>query len=209
LIISVLLVLQLQGRFLFSYMTKDQLRKEYKQRRHALTVEEKAAFEQKIFEQLKQFDWSMYNYVHVYLPMHKFNEPDTAQFIKWIRTFHPQVNLVISKSEFSTGEMQNYLLDDTTILEENKWGILEPKDGDLVAEEKIDFVLVPLIVVDINGNRVGYGKGFYDRFLAKCKANVKSYGISYFEPVESITDVGEWDVTLTGCITPNKVYTFS
>lgn len=208
-IISVLLVLQLQDRFLLNYMTKDQLRKEYKQRRNALTLEEKTTFDQKIFEQLKQFDWSMYNYVHVYLPMHKFNEPDTAQFIKWIRTFHSHINLVISKSDFSTGVMHNYCLDDTTDLLENKWGILEPNDGELVAEEKIDFVLVPLLIVDEQGNRVGYGKGFYDRFLAKCRANVESYGISYFEPVESITNVGEWDVILTGCITPSKVYSFS
>lgn len=190
-------------------MTKDQLRKEYKQRRNALNLEEKVSFDQQIFEHLKHFDWSLYNYIHVYLSMQKFNEPDTAEFITWLRNYYPEMNLVISKSDFITGEMHNYVLNNSTVLAENNWGILEPMNGKLVEEEKIDFVLVPLLVVDVDGNRVGYGKGFYDRFLAKCRADVKCCGISYFEPVEEITDVGEWDVKLDGCITPNKVYTFS
>lgn len=190
-------------------MTKDQLRKEYKKRRNALNLQEKASFDQQIFEHLKHIDWSSYNYIHVYLSMQKFNEPDTAEFITWLRKYYPEMNLVISKSDFITGEMHNYVLNNSTVLAENNWGILEPMNGKLVEEEKIDFVLVPLLVVDIDGNRVGYGKGFYDRFLAKCRADVKCCGISYFEPVEEITDVGEWDVKLDGCITPNKVYTFS
>jgi len=190
-------------------MTKDQLRKEYKKRRNALSLEAKAAFNQQIFEQLKQFVWTRYNYVHVYLPMHKFNEPDTAQFIKWLQTFHPQVKLVISKSDFSAGEMHNYLLEDSTDLVENNWGILEPSHGELVEEREIDFVLVPLLIFDEQGNRIGYGKGFYDRFLARCRANVESYGISFFEAVQAINDVGEWDVRLGGCITPNKIYSFT
>jgi len=190
-------------------MTKDQLRKEYKQRRNTLSLDDKAVFDQQIFDHLKQFDWTLYNYIHVYLPIQKFKEPDTAEFITWLRKYHPTVSLVISTSDFSNGEMHNYVLNVSTVLAENNWGILEPLNGELIEEEKIDFVLVPLLVVDVNGNRVGYGKGFYDRFLAKCRADVKCYGISYFNPVASITDVGEWDVKLNGCITPNRVYTFS
>ena len=190
-------------------MTKDQLRKEYKQRRNALSLSAKAAFNQQIFEQLKQFEWSWYRYVHVYLPMHKFNEPDTAQFVKWLQTFQPQVKLVISKSDFSTGEMHNYLLEENTDLVENNWGILEPLHGELVEEQEIDFVLVPLLIFDERGNRIGYGKGFYDRFLARCRADVESYGISFFEAVQAINDVGEWDVKLSGCVTPSKIYSFT
>lgn len=189
-------------------MTKDQLRKEYKQSRNSLSITEKSTMNDSIFENLKQLDWNKYSYVHVYLTLERFNEPDTTPFIKWMREFHQDVNLVISKSDFVKGEMENYILDNKTQLEENKWGILEPVSGVLIEESKIDLVLVPLLVIDRRGNRVGYGKGFYDRFLQKCRTDIQSYGISYFEPIDSIEDIGEWDIPLSGCITPSKVYSF-
>ena len=190
-------------------MTKDHLRKEYKRRRNTLTLVEKSLLNEGIFEHLKRIDWSMYKYVHVYMTLEKFNEPDTSRFIKWIKEYHDDINFVVSKSDFTKGEMRHYILDDQTQLVENNWGILEPINGTLVDEQLLDLVIVPLLVVDSVGNRVGYGKGFYDRFLSICRKDVVSYGLSFFEPVASIDDVGEWDVKLSGCITSSKIYSFS
>lgn len=190
-------------------MTKNQLRKKYKGLRKLLTLEEKSIMNSSILEHLKSLDWDSCTYVHIYLPLEKFNEPDTTSFIKWIKDYYPHIRLVISKSDLSSGEMMNYLLEDETKLVANNWGVLEPISGISVDEEKIDLVLVPLLVVDTRGNRVGYGKGFYDRFLQKCRPNVRTIGISFFEPVELISDIGEWDVRLNECITPSKIYTFN
>ncbi|MEZ0130689.1 5-formyltetrahydrofolate cyclo-ligase, partial [Flavobacterium sp. LBUM151] len=58
------------------------------------------------------------------------------------------------------------------------------------------------------GNRIGYGKGFYDKFLAECKPETIKIGLSFFEAVNQIDDVFESDVKLDYCVTPLKIYTF-
>jgi 5-formyltetrahydrofolate cyclo-ligase len=63
-------------------------------------------------------------------------------------------------------------------------------------------VLVPLLVVDNHGNRIGYGKGFYDRFLSECKSNTKKIGLSLLPLSEEVIDSGATDVKLDGCAIP-------
>lgn len=75
--------------------------------------------------------------------------------------------------------------------------------------EKIDMVLVPLLAFDKMGNRVGYGKGFYDRFLAECKISCKRIGISFFDPIEKIEEVDGNDISLTDCLTPSQLFNFT
>lgn len=187
-------------------MTKAECRNIYKEKRISLSVEEKEILDQGILAELKGFDWLGVSYLHVYISIQKFNEPDTLQFVEYIRENFSSINIVLSKSDFENNAMVNYLWDDDLVLEENKWGILEPKSGILVEEDKIDAVIVPLLVSDMKGNRVGYGKGFYDRFLSKCKSTTKKIGISYFKPVEEITDVGEWDIPIDILVMPNSIY---
>ncbi|MFZ4862214.1 5-formyltetrahydrofolate cyclo-ligase [Sphingobacterium sp. Mn56C] len=189
-------------------MTKEKLRKIFKQKRIDLSRQQRAEYDAMLFEQLKQLDWNAYHYVHIYLTLRKFNEPDTSALIQWLKAFYPQVKLVISRSDFATGEMLNYLWNADTVIKENAWGIPEPEDGTLVDESLIDLVLVPLLVTDVAGNRVGYGKGFYDRFLSRCRKDVRTLGLSYFEPVETISDVDAWDRALQHLITPFRTYNF-
>jgi 5-formyltetrahydrofolate cyclo-ligase len=77
-----------------------------------------------------------------------------------------------------------------------------------VEEKELDMILIPLLAYDLQGNRVGYGKGFYDRFLAKCKPSVQKVGLSYFEPLDSIAGVDSFDVKLNACINPEKIWRF-
>ena len=70
-------------------------------------------------------------------------------------------------------------------------------------------VLVPLLCFDRSGHRVGYGKGYYDRFLRKCRADCKKIGLSMFDPVDEITDAGESDVRLDLVITPTATVSFT
>ena len=69
-------------------------------------------------------------------------------------------------------------------------------------------ILVPLLAFDRKGMRVGYGKAFYDKFLAGCKPDIIKVGVSILDPVESIDDVYEHDVPLSCCITPKEFYDF-
>ena len=117
-------------------------------------------------------------------------------------------NIVISKSNFETLELTNYLLIDSTTIRLNDYGIPEPTDGIEIDDSKIDVVFVPLLAFDINGNRVGYGKGFYDGFLSKCKPETIKIGVSFFEAETKIEDIFENDVSLDYCVTPRKIYSF-
>jgi 5-formyltetrahydrofolate cyclo-ligase len=99
-------------------------------------------------------------------------------------------------------------VNEETSYEENEYGIAEPVGGEEIHPEDLDAVFVPLLCFDEKGYRVGYGKGFYDRFLSSCREDVIRIGFSYFDPVPSIDDINDFDVPLNLCITPNKLYEF-
>ena len=69
-------------------------------------------------------------------------------------------------------------------------------------------VIVPLLAYDKEGHRVGYGKGYYDKFLEKCNPHTMTVGLSFFDPVKEITDIEPFDVPLNYCITPKKLWVF-
>lgn len=143
---------------------------------------------------------------HLFLPIAKMNEVDT-EFILHLLAGKDK-DVILSKSDFETREMTHFLLTDTTKIIINKFGIPEPEDGFEVQADKIDVIFVPLLAFDDSGNRVGYGKGFYDKFLARCKPDAIKIGLSFFEAVDPWEDVFESDVTLNFCVTPDKVYEF-
>ncbi len=149
--------------------------------------------------------WDFF-YFHIFLSIEENKEVDTLPLITLLQGKDKHV--VIPKT-LAGNSMENYLLTDSTIIKKSKWGIPEPVDGILVPEDKIDVVFVPLFAFDLQGNRVGYGKGYYDTFLRKCRKETIKIGLSLLGPEEStITDVHENDVTLDYCVTPQKTYAF-
>ena len=67
---------------------------------------------------------------------------------------------------------------------------------------------MPLLVFDKSGHRVGYGEGYYDRFMSDIKNDVIKVGLSLFEPVDKISDINQKDIPLNYVITPSKTYYF-
>jgi 5-formyltetrahydrofolate cyclo-ligase len=88
------------------------------------------------------------------------------------------------------------------------WGIPEPVGGRVVEPTEFDVVLIPLLAFDVNGHRVGYGKGFYDRYLAACRPDCLKIGISFYEVMAPIEDVEAHDIPLDMAICPTQVYDF-
>src|SRR5574343_213376 len=112
------------------------------------------------------------------------------------------------KYNLNTKKKNNSLLTYATKIRKNEYHIPEPVDGLEVPVSKNDVIFVPLLAFDTNGNRVGYGKGFYDLFLAASKPGTLKIGLSFFEAEPKIEDVFEFDQQLHYCVTPNKIYTF-
>ncbi|UII81831.1 5-formyltetrahydrofolate cyclo-ligase [Flagellimonas sp. CMM7] len=148
--------------------------------------------------------WDFF-YFHIFLSIEKNKEIDTLPMITLLQG--KDKNVVIPKVS-SGNSMENYLLTDSTVLKKNKWHIPEPIDGVKIPENQIDVVFVPLLAFDATGNRVGYGKGYYDTFLHRCRPETIKIGLSLFEAEDGISDIHENDVKLNYCVTPKKVYKF-
>jgi len=190
-------------------MDKATIREEYKKRRKALSSTELSYCNDAILQHLRALSWPADGYMHVFLPILRQNEPDTWRFIRFLQQEYPSAKVVLSRTNPSNFSMEHFLMSEGIVLQENAWGIVEPVEGERVDESALDVVLIPLLVADSKGNRVGYGKGFYDRFLAQCRPDCVKIGISYFEPIEKIADVDAYDVPLDILVTPSKIHRFS
>ncbi len=115
--------------------------------------------------------------------------------------------MLVPRVNFQTNAIENVKFTSETKLVKNVWDIDEPAQSGSVESWKIDAVLVPLLCFDARGFRVGYGKGFYDRFLKDCRADCLKIGLSFFAPVAEIADARDFDVKLDFCITPERIFT--
>ena len=187
-------------------MDKKELRKKYKTLRKNLSEDTIEEWSLQIANQLIRLDIWQHNFYHLFLPIEIQKEVNTEYILQILAG--KDKNIVLSKSDFSTREMTHFLLTDNTTIKKNSYDIPEPIDGLEVPVFKIDVVFVPLLAFDENGNRVGYGKGFYDKFLAECKPEILKIGVSFFESEKVISDVLNTDIQLDLCVTPTKVYNF-
>lgn len=187
-------------------MLKKDLRLHYKNLRQALSLDEIEDRSLAIANNLLKMDIWDNIYFHLFLTMEEQREVHTEFILNILAGKDKEV--IVSRSDFETHTMIHFLLTDNTRLMKNQFGIPEPVDGIEVPSNKIDVVFVPLLAFDINGQRVGYGKGFYDRFLSECKQDVVTIGLSFFEAEEEAIEANTTDVPMDFCVTPLKVYSF-
>lgn len=191
-------------------MIKKELRQKYKELRRNLSEETIEEWSLQIANQLIRLDIWHHNFYHLFLPIEIHKEVNTEYILQVLAG--KDKNIVISKSDFETREMTHFLLTDSTKISKNEYGIPEPIETEIngieINSKKIDVVFVPLLAFDEKGHRVGYGKGFYDKFLSECKPEVLKIGLSFFESENLISDVLPTDIQLDLCITPSKVYNF-
>jgi 5-formyltetrahydrofolate cyclo-ligase len=189
-------------------MTKKEARKVYKEKRLSLTVGERNRFDDLILIHFQQLPLPDLFYVHTYLAIKENREIETDHLLHYLEFKNPELKLVIPRMNQTTNELEHIAYDETVEVVSNEWGIPEPLNGTLVSEAAIDLVLVPLLAFDEAGYRVGYGKGYYDKFLAKCRPDVLKIGLSYFDAIASISDREQFDIPLNYCITPQRIYEF-
>ena len=190
-------------------MTKSELRKMYLEKQKSLSDAERNDLSRQIAANFfGNFSLRKIRFLHAFLPIEKNGEIDTFHLINRLRRDFPQITTGVSRVNFETMTIESLKFDSKSELAVNRWHISEPVGNDLIEVEKIDAVLVPLLCYDERGFRVGYGKGFYDKFLKNCRADCLKIGLSYFAPVNKISDAREFDVKLDYCVTPLKVVEF-
>ena len=187
-------------------MKKSELRQKYKTLRQDLSLESIEEQSLEIANELLQVPIWHHSFYHIFMTIEEHNEINTEYILNIL--LGKDKNIVVSKSNFENYTLENYLLTDNTKLRKNKYNIPEPIDGIPIFSEQIDVVFVPLLAFDKKGNRVGYGKGFYDNFLKKCNESTLKIGLSFFEAEDSIDDIYGGDIKLDYCVTPLRFYQF-
>lgn len=189
-------------------MTKEELRKIYKGKRKQISWKDKERWTDLILIHFQKLDLPYINCVHTYLAIEDQNEVDTENITRYLTFKNPGLKIVVPKINLDAGEMKHYIFNDDVEMAPNSFGIIEPVKGEKINAGEIDLVLTPLLAFDKAGYRVGYGKGFYDKFFKQCNDNVIRVGLSFFDAEETIDNINPYDMPLHYCITPHTVYTF-
>lgn len=186
-------------------MLKAELRKKYMQKRKALSSDEAFLLSNKILKNfLDYFKPEKNQKVHIFIPILERKEVNTQIFIKCffdlnIRVFVPKI---------VADKLINIEIFEHTEFETNAWGITEPVSNEDSGESSFHYIITPLLYCDSKGNRVGYGKGFYDAFFQSVSRKSKKIGVNYFNPDEIVEDIWENDIPLDYLVTPTEVLSF-
>lgn len=186
-------------------MYKADIRKQALQNRLSLSDKQYESLNTALLKQFVTLDFSGVKTLHIFLPILEKKEPNTFLLIEWLAAKHPQIKIIVPKADFETALMTNHEYLGVNDLKKNVYDILEPQKGK-IHEGDVDRVIIPLLAFDKKGARVGYGKGFYDRFLQNI--NAQKIGLSLSPAIEEIQDVNPHDVALDLCITPTEIIKF-
>ena len=185
-------------------MNKEHIRRQYLAMRKALTEAEWIEKSRLICEHALAFIKSTEaSQVHLFLPISKFKEVDTRPIYDFLLSSEAHTP-VISKTHWQTQSLSHHPMAANDVLKTSGQGIPEPVHHREMNPKKLDMILVPLLAFDRKGSRLGYGAGFYDRFLHQCPQAIK-VGLSLLPMHTSILPVDEHDIGLDCSITPEGV----
>jgi 5-formyltetrahydrofolate cyclo-ligase len=187
--------------------SKSIIRRQALQRRLALQPGERQILNDKIYKQFFETarEWQG-GKLHSFLPIVANNEVDTWPIIReWWRGGG---EVLVPVVERRVSEFLSCVISPQTRFSRDCYNIEQPIERPPTNAADVDLVLLPLLAFDEKGYRVGYGKGFYDRFLASLHPGVQRIGLSFFPPLPEVFP-DPWDEKMTICITPDEVFRFS
>ena len=173
---------------------KDEIRRAMRERRRALTPEERTAMSEIICAKLAALN--LHSPIAVYLASPQ--EIDLALFIRKMQ--ESGVKVVAPRWNGETYELAVLKGLDEQHLRQGPMGILEPAEAEIVSPEEVEVWLVPGLAFTRSGKRIGYGGGWYDRLLAEAPKNAVKLGIAHaFQVVDDLPNEPH-DILLTGVI---------
>lgn len=189
-------------------MTKKEARLLFRQKRENLTAAEKLRLDDLVLIQFQKLQLPYLSIVLSFYPIIEKQEINTFIITDYLQFTNPDLQVAYPKIDIANHTMKAVVCDEEEEFEINSYNIPEPVSCEVIEASEIDMVLMPLLAFDKEGYRVGYGKGFYDRFLEGCRKDCIKIGLSYFEAIEAVDDANDFDVPLDLCITPQKAYVF-
>lgn len=189
-------------------MLKKEARNIFKEERYTVSASDKMKWDDLLLIQFQTLNLPFIDCVFSFYPIEQNNEINTFLITDYLHFKNPHLQICYPKTNLKECTMQAIICHADSIFEANEYNIPEPLDNEIADPSSIDMVITPMLAFDTKGNRVGYGKGFFDRYLKNCRTNCIKVGFSYFGPVSSIDDANEFDVPLDFCITPQRTYVF-
>ena len=183
-------------------MEKKKVREEIIKKRNDLSAEIKKEYDDLIFKQLIESDiYTKAKKIFTYVSFG--SEIDTIKFIKY--ALNDNKEIYIPKTDKSKKEMIAIRINSLDNMSVDNWGILEPK---VVDKNKIgkdfDLILMPGLAFDRKGNRIGYGGGYYDKYLSQIKETSNKIVLAYdFQIVNNIENEPH-DIKTNYIITNNE-----
>lgn len=189
-------------------MLKKEARNYFKQKRCTISQSHKMKWDDLLLIQFQSIELPFLDFVLSYYPIEQNNEVNTFLITDYLHFRNPNLHICYPKTNLKDGSMQAIVCSADSIFEANAYNVPEPLDHKIADPTSLDLIILPMLAFDESGNRVGYGKGFFDRYLKECREDCIKVGFSYFEPLDSIDDANEFDVPLDFCITPQRTYVF-
>lgn len=195
-------------------INRQSLRNEIRARRNALN----SAFQKKssisLLTQLQKHN-KVKTAKNIALYLANDSELDLTPLIEWCWQQNKNIYLPVIHP-FNKGQLLFLLYNETTEMNTNRYGILEPKLNvlNVLPIDQIDIIFTPLVAFDHSGARLGMGGGYYDRTLASWYKNkkfiAKPYPIGLAHDCQKVDEIPSehWDIPIPEIITPTKHYQF-
>ena len=181
---------------------KKELRKKILKIRKEMDINKKRKFDNIIHNKfLKSKFYSQCGNIFVYISYD--SEIDTKTIIR--KALEDGKNIYVPRTNYNTKLMEAVKISSLENLIEDKYGILQPTESRLAVElEEIDLIIMPGVAFDNNGGRMGYGGGFYDRYMSKCSKNIQKISLAYDFQILDDVPMDSHDTRVNFIITENK-----
>lgn len=186
-------------------MTKKELRKKAKELRNSIAPEEVKRLSELIHKRLFEHPWFV-NSNTIFVYVSTGNEVKTAEIIE--KALNDGKTVCVPRV-IPHVKMEAVPIDGLDDLRTGFFNIMEPKPDLLpLSENKIDLVIVPGLLFDMHGFRVGYGGGYYDRFLARIPSDCRTLGLAFDFQVVDELPAEDHDMKIMAVITDKRVIVF-
>jgi 5-formyltetrahydrofolate cyclo-ligase len=173
-------------------------------------IEHRESVDLKIRNQWDEIIFNRFIYSESYKKAHTIfafvsfrSEVDTHEIIK--HAIQDEKTICVPRIQSKQKGIEIFKIEGFNQLKEGFFGILEPVESCLAVDSnKIDIILMPGVAFDRQGGRVGYGAGFYDRFLANIKKEVHKIALAYDFQVLDNVPMDEHDIRIDGIITEKE-----
>lgn len=183
-------------------MEKKRIREEIIEKRNFLSLETKKEYDEIIFKELIDSDiYKKSKKIFIYISFGL--EVDTKRFIKYALSDNKEI--YVPKTNKDNKQMVAIKINSLNNMDVDKWGILEPKSVDKnKIGESFDLVIMPGVAFDRTGNRIGYGGGYYDKYISKLNLQCAKLVLAYDLQIVNEFESEQHDIKVDYIITNNE-----